>query len=470
MPIRSNVYKNITTTEFQKFVEIYDDSRFPAITTNPVNYYNESPPQVFPKYALLTYDITQSVTPPAVLPTNTLPFGDNAAIDAFGRLRTAVPDTIHNCKQVFDNAPLLYNSATVGGGVNTYDSSNSCTVMSVTNTGDAAIRQTRLYANYQPGKSQLALMTFVMPQSSGLVSRVGLFTGDTTTPYANPHGFYLENNDGNLSFNINNYGGGATSQTIPQSAWNIDTLNGSGPSKLTLDVSKTQILVIDFEWLGVGRVRFGFCVNGIIFYAHAFNNANNLTLPYLKNPNNPVRYEIRSIGGAGTLLQICSTVMAEGGSQENGIPFSCNTGVSATPATNFGANVEVPLLNIRLKSNYLGATINLKDLSVMATSTTNSRAQVVLNGTVGGTALTWVSIPNSCIEYAVAVANNTITGGTTLFTTYFNKNSNPSGAFEQSLFAIGSNIDGTRDVLSLTVNHPTGNEQYYGSLTWLELV
>jgi hypothetical protein len=465
MPIDSNVSRNIATLEYQKFARIYDDTRFPPITAILPGYDGVPVPQVWPKYAVLTYDIGQNGGPD---PINTLPFGNNASTDAFGRLRISTPDTIHNCKQIYDNAPLIYNTATVNGGVAIYDNANSSTVMQVSADGDAVIRQTRLYCNYQPGKSQLGFITFSMPDSAGITCRVGLFDGDTTTPYANPHGFYFENNNGDLSVNIANYGGGESSQTAPQSAWNIDRLDGTGPSEITLDTTKTQILVLDFEWLGVGRVRFGFNINGITYYVHCFNNANTLIYPYLKDPNNPVRYEIRSTGGAGVMRQICSTVMSEGGAQTNGILYSCNTGVSGIG--NISAGTRAPIINIRLKSDRLSSTLQVVDFAAMAASTTNSLVEIILNGTVSGTALSFNDITNSNVQYAVCSTTNSLTGGTVLYSSYFNKSSQTVGALSDSLFAIGSTVDGTRDVLSVCVTPYNGNERYFTALNWLEFL
>lgn len=465
MSVNSNVFRNIATTEYQKFVEITNDSRFPAITTNPVDYNNQPTTQIFPKYALLTYDIGQNN---GGVPINSLPFGNNSSIDAFGRLRISNPVTVHNAKQVYDNAPLIYTSATVGTGSNTYDQTNSSTVMAVSSNNDVAVRQTRLSINYQPGKSILAFITFVMESNTNCISRVGLFDGDTTSPYSNVHGFYFENNNNSLYFAINNTGGDASSQTVPQSAWNIDKLDGTGASGITINVAKTQILVIDYEWLGVGRVRMGFCIDGIVYYTHAFNNANTLLLPYLKNPNNPVRYEIRSTGGKGSLRQICSSAMTEGGTNDNGLPFSANSG--STSIGNFSAGTTVPLVNIRLKSTSVTAAIRLVDFSAMASTTTNTLLTIVLNGTISGNALSWNDITNSNMQYAICNTTNSLTGGTILYSGYFNKASNTVSTIPESLLAIGSGITGTRDVLSLCLIPAGGNESYFGAMNWVELL
>jgi hypothetical protein len=72
---------------------------------------------------------------------------------------------------------------------------------------------------------------------------------------------------------------------ISQSSWNGDKLDGTGASGFTLDPSKSNILFIDIEWLGVGSVRVGFVINGQLITAHTFNNANSLTTVYMQTAN-----------------------------------------------------------------------------------------------------------------------------------------------------------------------------------------
>ena len=83
-------------------------------------------------------------------------------------------------------------------------------------------------------------------------------------------------------------------RTVNQADWNGDKLDGTGPSGITLDVTKTQILWMDFEWLGVGSVRCGFIINEQYIVCHTFNNANDITSVYMSTAILPVRYEITS--------------------------------------------------------------------------------------------------------------------------------------------------------------------------------
>lgn len=79
---------------------------------------------------------------------------------------------------------------------------------------------------------------------------------------------------------------------IPSSVWNIDKMDGSGPSGYNLDISKMQMIYIDYSWYGAGSIRFGMrATDGNIFWAHkmVMNNVN--TAAYMRSGNLPARYE-----------------------------------------------------------------------------------------------------------------------------------------------------------------------------------
>ena len=103
MPINSNVnVPNYQTLEYQKFVQIYNDSRFPPITAVYSDYYSGTQVEIYDKYAVLTYDIGQNA---ALGPANTLPFGDNAASDAFGKHCVTQPYDLDDTKTFYVNKP-----------------------------------------------------------------------------------------------------------------------------------------------------------------------------------------------------------------------------------------------------------------------------------------------------------------------------------------------------------------------------
>lgn len=103
---------------------------------------------------------------------------------------------------------------------------------------------------------------------------------------------------------------------VAQSAWNIDKMDGTGASGITLDVTKAFILMIDLQFLGMGRVRVGFDIDGVIYYVHEFLNANVLAVPYMQTATLPVQMLLTatSSGSTKTCYFKCATVVSEGGS------------------------------------------------------------------------------------------------------------------------------------------------------------
>lgn len=89
----------------------------------------------------------------------------------------------------------------------------------------------------------------------------------------------------------------------PQSQWNLDRCDGTGPSGYSLDLTKMQMCYIDYTWYGAGFIRFGFrATDGNVVYVHkvANNNVNNQA--YMRSGNLPVRYEVTNIGPYTKLL------------------------------------------------------------------------------------------------------------------------------------------------------------------------
>ena len=90
---------------------------------------------------------------------------------------------------------------------------------------------------------------------------------------------------------------------IPQSAWNMDTMDGNGPSGYEIDKSKMQMCYIDYTWYGAGHIRFGFRgPNGDIVYCHKMPNNNVNTAAYMRSGNLPGRFEAINYGPTTRLV------------------------------------------------------------------------------------------------------------------------------------------------------------------------
>jgi len=283
----------------------------------------------------------------------TIKAGDSGSIDAFARLRVSNNVGLFDSQLEYGTNDLLWDTSPSTGSFVTHLPNEASANLTVA-AGQTVIRQTRQYHRYQPGKSQLILQTFVCQKPTlGLYQNVGYF--DTQ----NGVFFRISENDNSLNFVQRSYvSGSPVDMTIAQTDWNLDTLTGAGgdgnPSGIRLDIEQSQILIIDLEWLGVGRVRVGFVIDGIPVYCHEFLNANVNDSVYMTTANLPLRYEISAAGGmTGTysLKQICNQVSSEGGYEnERGLPVAVDT----SPTGTIGVTTRQAVLSIRPKATFNG--------------------------------------------------------------------------------------------------------------------
>jgi hypothetical protein len=146
-------------------------------------------------------------------------------------------------------------------------------------------------------------------------------------------------------------------QTVAQANWNLDPMNGTGTSGLTLDLTKTQILVIDLQALYVGRVRVGFDIGGLVVYAHEFNHANVVATPYIQTATQPIRCGMTCTGTVSTTMRfICAAVSSEGGSEDAaGYSFSAGSG-----SVNSGNSTRAHIISLRPTTTFNSITNRIK--------------------------------------------------------------------------------------------------------------
>jgi hypothetical protein len=396
---------------------------------------------------------------------------DGEGIDAFGRQRVSNPVTLFDSKQLNGNQPLLWVNQTSSANISFQFGRSSMYLNVTSSAGSTAIRQTRTRFDYQPGKSLLINSTFVMGLAvAGIQKQVGYFDEN--------NGVFLEQStSGSIAWAIrSNVTGTPVNTYVSQSLWNLDKLDGNGPSGIRLDLTKAQIMSIDLQWLGVGRVRTGFVISGNLVYTHEFNHANSTSVVYMSTPNLPVRSMIQcmstSLNATATLESICTSVISEGGYNHKGLIFSADR--AATTLTGVDSAALYPLVSIRLRSGALGS--NVTPLVIDALTTTNNatfRWALVLNPGINGVdAASWVQITNSSVEYDISrTTTNSLTGGTVLRSGYATTTSHAEEILVDSAFTLGAEVDGTRDQFVLAVQTVgAGTNAFVGSFTWNESV
>jgi hypothetical protein len=398
--------------------------------------------------------------------------------DAFGRLRISQPITLFDSSHRFaDNG--LWSTSNTAGGTYAFVPNQSTIDLTVNTTLNVeVIRETTKVFSYQPGKSLLILNTFAMATpKANLRQRVGYFGAF--------NGVYLENDGTTNYFVLRSYTSGSIVETrAAQVDWNHDKFDGTGysaqgsqPEHSTgLDVSKTNILWFDIEWLGVGDVRCGFVVDGKLVIAHIFHNDNRNTVPYMTTASLPLRYEIKNTGttaSSSTLKQICSTVITEGGYELYGSQQAVQTTITA-PVDLSTAGTYHPVISLRLKTSpvRLDAIVILTALSILGVSNANYNWQVRSGATTTGG--TWVSAgADSSVEYKID--GGTVTGGRILasgFTGSTNQSSNPIDILKEALFKFQlerNGLTGTPFELTLVATASQNGADIHGSMDWEEI-
>jgi hypothetical protein len=120
---------------------------------------------------------------------------------------------------------------------------------------------------------------------------------------------------------------------VPQNEFNLDRLDGTGPSGYILDPTKMQMVYIDYTWYGSGFIRFGMrMTNGDIMYCHRMPNNNLNTQSYMRSGNLPARYEVHNYAPRTRLIAGSSTI--------NGVPLSNDSSGATLPSTGTVMYVE----------------------------------------------------------------------------------------------------------------------------------
>lgn len=467
MAINSNVVINQATTEYNKFVEIVNDSRFPPITSANGTYGAGYTNTIYPKYAMLVKNIDD---------TSTNYSGNmNMTSDAFGRTRMSAPLTLFDSSHRFADNNLW---STLSGGTTTtsasaqFNQNQGLVELKVDAlSGSKIYRETTKVFAYQPGKSLQIMSTFTFNQAkSGLRQRVGYYGAE--------NGMYLELDDNTLYMVERSITTGTlSSNRIPQSQWNVDRLDGSGPSGIILDITKAQILFMDIEWLGLGTVRTGFVINGQFVPCHFFHHANVIDSTYITTASLPLRYEIENKAATSSpsiLKQVCSTVISEGGYELRGLQQAASIPINA-PITFAAANTYYPIISIKLRADRLDAIVILTALSILGDGDSkNYNWQVRASGTTTGG--TWLSAgPDSAVQYNINGAS--FAGGRILASGYVSSNNQSSPSVDilkEALFKFQlerNYFTSTPYELALVAaaNSSSGTTGLYASMDWEEI-
>ena len=375
---------------------------------------------------------------------------DSGQVDAFGRARMSEPFTLFDSTMRFDARPDQWFTKLTGAGEVTHLPNQSSLSLAVTASGDSVLRRTKRRFPYQPGKSLQILHSFVgTAPTEGLVQEAGFFDDE--------NGVMVRINGETIQFVVRGkYDGTVKETVIDQADWNIDKYEN-------LDVSKANIFTADIEWLGAGRVRFGFVVDGEYKYCHEQNHANAIDHVYMTTAILPCSQRIESVGAAGTMKQICTSIQSEGGYEPSGPVYFAGRGAAGVQSI----SSETVVAAIRMASGRTGNVIMPSEVDATIEGNTVAQWRLRLNPTISGS---WSAAQNGRGNVEILTTTTAFSGGTVIgaglignqgFTVF-----NTESAIALSL---GVNASGNSDVLALTIEADSSTKAT-GLLGWREVV
>jgi hypothetical protein len=268
----------------------------------------------------------------------------------------------------------------------------------------------------------------------------------------------LESNGVTSAITFNIYLSGSCTYSADTSVWNNQDFNVSN-----FDWTDVNLMTVDYQWLGVGRVRFGMVLSGQTFYFLDYTAANNISTVYMSSPNQPIRYEIRQVGvGSGYFDMICSQTSTEGAL--NGLYSTVSIPYTAT-TTLATSGVKYPYIGYRLKESYISVTSQYDSISILNTSNDNYLLTMEFNPTLSSTP-TWVDIPNSPFQYALADGTPTITVPGHIMTSLIGEagtSALTTTKLDDNQIRVGSNVNGTLDEMWLCITPLGANADFLGT-------
>lgn len=288
---------------------------------------------------------------------------DPSALDPNGRLKTTTLQTIFDVDFEYSPQNARWESVVTGGSTITQNATvGGIQVFCPAVPNALAIRQSKVYHRYQPGKATyIATATLLGNPNANVIKRVGIFD--------NSNGIFLEHSGYNATtlqgtvYAVQRSDAGGVypfDYRVPQSLWNIDVFDGSSnpnnPSGILINYNVIQMVIMDFAWYGAGTARIGFLIGGKVYWGHAFKAGNNSGTPignygklaWSRTGNLPVRYEVRQplspLPNTGiTIYHWGVSVVTEGRyDQQRGFSYAATNGTNLKTIS-----ARTPILSLR---------------------------------------------------------------------------------------------------------------------------
>lgn len=336
---------------------------------------------------------------------------------------------------------LLWYETTAGAGASTFSTTTNELSMNVTTaSGDQVIRQAQRIMG-QSGTPNIFIMNCTLgAKKTNVTQQIGAF--DTND------GLYWKQTGTALNVGYRTSITGSPVDTdVPQSSWNVDKLDGTGVSGITLDTSKFNNYFVVSTF---GYLQFGVILSGQAYFCHQIATNNTMTDTTFTTRNNPIRFSITNTGTAAsssTLLVSACSAYSSGGTTPFSIGRSVDLGITgkAIPAS------LTPLISLRLKSTNVRNKLLLNGFNIILSSSQSVYLSIIFNGALTGASFATTPGTNTISEYDTAAT--AISGGDIIWSGYAagsgQGNIQSTSNILASLLQVSSNIGGTSDIVTL---------------------
>ena len=331
-------------------------------------------------------------------------FDAKKSMDVFGRLKISKHQNIYDADFEYGSQPLRWESFTAGSGTIASLPAQGGVGMNVTSaSGDIAIRQSRPYHRYQPGKSMsmASAVVFGGPNPNQF-QRVGFFDDANGAFFEQGPGTAI--NPSGMCVVVRSDVGGV----ITELRTNIQDWNGDSTFINNINWFSIQMLSIEYAWYGGGLVRFGVTINGEQIWVHniGFGNRTNQVTAWARTGNLPVRYELRNTGtsSATSMTHWGVSVMVEGQSDDQrGFTYAYSMSLGTPTRAVAGGSTRYPVLSVR--NRVMGTLEYTQASSAITAGTTTS---VTVTGTPW-TVNQWQGryFYNSTLGFTARITSNT---------------------------------------------------------------
>lgn len=390
-------------------------------------------------------------------------YQDSWNIDAFGRARVSNTGQRFDAEFIYDKQPLLFDEVTVSGGTVVYNADSRDVTLNANNTTTGTLSGLIQKWNnpYTPGNSQLVEITGTLNEAN-LEGEVSFFLRDGITG--------LENE-------------------TTQENWLNPTLD--------LDWTKSQILMMDFQSLKVGRIRFFLVRDGVPTKLHEITNDNRYVAGYWQYPALPVCWKIyntethtvsemvygnqtngigirfKTLKNAGAKMRaICCTVKSEGGAElfdMKGFVFSADSGLTAKTVS----TTMIPIISIRVKQFF--KTVPNGSLTIPLSYSVQSDNPLLYKIILNPATLTGANFQDVDADSAVQVdiSATAYTGGSVVYSDYLatggrNTVQQVQGLLGRILLSVTPN-NTLSTITIVAVRTTSSNASTFGQIGWKEI-